>query len=280
MEKSFTILEEGLDRAILSWMQELSPQGICVTDTQLRIQGWNSWLQTNSGLAKETLLGQDLLKIFPDLKTRRLDTYFQKALDGEVSVLSVAFHGYLFPFPPLTGNSGFSNMQQTARITPLIEDGEIVGTITVIEDVTEREYQNKRFRKQHQRQELFSWALSHLLESNEPETIVKEIFPRISAHIEVDAYFNYLLDEDGTTLRLNSAGGVSSEIQKKFATMKLGENISGLCALERRAIVVSDLQQSKETKARGAKELGFNACVCQPLVAEGKLIGTLTFATR
>ena len=171
-------------------------------------------------------------------------------------------------------------MRQTVRIAPLIQDEEIVGTITIIEDVTEREHHNALLRKQHERKELFSWALSHLLESPEPEKMVKEIFPRISAHIGVDAYFNYLLDDDGTRLRLHSAGGVSSDIQKKFATLELGENLSGSCALERRTLVLSDVQQSKEKKAKGAKELGFNACVCHPLLADGKLIGTLAFAAR
>lgn len=280
MKAELAISDTDLDRAILAWMQDLSPQGICITDAELRVQGWNSWLEINSGLEQESILGQNLLDLFPDLKTRRLEAYFNKALAGEVSVLSVAFHSYLFPFPPSIADSGFPHMLQTVRIAPLIQGTQIIGTITIIEDVTEREYHNSLLRKQHERKELLSWALSHLLESTEPEQLVKEIFPRISAHIGVDAYFNFLLDEGGTHLRLHSAGGVSSDIQKKYSTMKLGQHVSGTCALERRTIVGSEVQKNKGAESQTAKELGFTAYICHPLLADGKLIGTLAFATH
>ncbi|MEO6035148.1 MAG: ATP-binding protein [Verrucomicrobiota bacterium] len=280
MEKESGISSEAMGHAVLAWMQDLSPQGICVTDNELRIRGWNSWLELNSGMEKKNVLGKNLFQVFPDLETRCLDAYFNKALAGGVSILSAAFHGHLFPFTPSIADSGFSSMQQTVRIAPLIHADEIVGTITIVEDVTEREHHNALLRKQYERQELFSWVLSHLLESTDPEKMVKEIFPQISVHIGMDAYFNFLLDEGGTRLRLHSAGGVANDVQEKFGTIELGENLSGTCALERRTVIWSEIQRSHEAKAQGAKSLGFTACICHPLLAQGKLIGTLAFALR
>jgi signal transduction histidine kinase/ActR/RegA family two-component response regulator len=54
-------------------------------------------------------------------------------------VLSQRLHGHLLPLPANPNLCGFSEMQQTARISPLMDDaGRVIGTVTVIEDVTER----------------------------------------------------------------------------------------------------------------------------------------------
>ncbi|MEO5804082.1 MAG: ATP-binding protein [Verrucomicrobiota bacterium] len=279
MDTNSTISPESLDQALLGWMQELSPHGICVTDVDLRVLGWNLWLETSSGLKRAEVVGRRLVEIFPTLPSPRLETYFDRALAGEVVVLSAAFHGFLFPFPSPISDAGESNMLQTARIAPLVQHGEIVGTITTIEDVTEREYQNALLRRQHERQELLSWALAHLLESSNPESIIKEIFPRISAHIEVDVYFNYLLESDGKHLRLHSSGGCHANLQKEVATLELGESACGSTALERKSLVLSEVQQSTEVKAQSLKKLGLRSYVCHPLLVEDKLIGTLSFGS-
>lgn len=269
-----------LDKAIFAWMQELAPEGICITDDQLRIRVWNWWLESKSGLSKEQVIGRKLVEVFPDLEARRVLTYFQKALEGEVSVLSVAFHQYLFAFPAPIRDAGFSNMLQTARVAPLALGGKLVGTISTIQDVTEREYQNGILRKQHEKQELFSWALAHLLQSTHPELMVKEIFPRISAYIEVDLYFNYLLEPDGK-LHLNSSEGLPVEIQKQYGVIDVSdETLNGICALKRETVVTGNISQCESASTKVARQLGLRAHVCHPLLMGTKLIGTLSFMSR
>ena len=53
-------------------------------------------------------------------------------------VLSQRLHKYLIPMPPNADGIATPVMQQSVRIAPLVEDGVIVGTVTVIEEVTER----------------------------------------------------------------------------------------------------------------------------------------------
>src|SRR5688572_7108825 len=155
--------DQQLDAAILVWTHELAPHGIFTTDTELRITSWNHWLETHSMFRAEQVVGKSLLKIVPSLSERRLDAYFRDALQGEVKVLSTALHRYLLPFPPPLADSGFSHMQQSARIAPLMLEGKVRGTITVIEDVTEREWLNNETRHEQERQELLSETLAHLL---------------------------------------------------------------------------------------------------------------------
>ncbi len=142
---------QQLNAAILTWTHELAPHGIVTTDKDLRITSWNHWLETHSSLRAEQVIGRQLLDMIPSLVERRLDEHFKDALRGEVKILSRALHGHLLPFPPPMPGTGFSHMQQSARIAPLVLEGKVCGTITVVEDVTEREWQNSVLRASEER---------------------------------------------------------------------------------------------------------------------------------
>src|SRR5215472_10872061 len=124
--------------AALDWFNDLSMKGILMTDAELNICGWNRWLEIHSGRSSTEMIGRNLLEACPDLVARRLDEYYRNALAGQVRVVSQRLHGYLLPMPPTIEGALFDQMQQSARIAFLASEGQIVGTITVIEDVTER----------------------------------------------------------------------------------------------------------------------------------------------
>jgi PAS domain S-box-containing protein len=123
-------------QAALRWMADLATQGIMITDSDLGIISWNRWLEANTGLPASKILGQNLLEAFPDMTTRGLDSYYRDALNGQVRVLSQKLHRYLLRMP-LPENLS-ENMEQSVRVGPLIHEGAVVGTVTVIDDVTER----------------------------------------------------------------------------------------------------------------------------------------------
>ena len=131
--------ETLLNSALLRWMNDLAGQGILITDADLKIRAWNRWLEEHSELSASEVLGRNLLDVYSVLETRRLDRHYKWVLEGQTRILSQRLHGHLLPLPTDGGQSGFSEMQQTARISPLIaDDGRVIGTLTVIEDVTER----------------------------------------------------------------------------------------------------------------------------------------------
>jgi PAS domain S-box-containing protein len=125
------------DSATLQWLNDLADQGILTTDDQLRIRGWNRWLELHSGYRAAEVLGRPLFEIYPDLVGRRIHQRYQQALEGQVVVLSQGLHRFLLPMSPANG-SAMPYMQQSARIAPLMADRQVIGTITVIEDVTDR----------------------------------------------------------------------------------------------------------------------------------------------
>src|SRR6185503_12492392 len=70
---------------------------------------------------------------------------YEDVLAGQVRLLSQRLHHYLIRIPALS-EEGFDEMLQTAHIAPLIKDSSIVGTITIINDVTERAARERELR--------------------------------------------------------------------------------------------------------------------------------------
>jgi PAS domain S-box-containing protein len=132
-----------LNAAMMRWFQELSVQGIFTTDTSLVIRSWNRRLEELTGLAAEGVIGQPLFEVVPDIQARGLDTHFRAALAGEPRVLAQRFHRYLVP-----GRPGSPEPAQVARIAPLESDGTIIGTIAIVDDVSERMASERQLRQQ------------------------------------------------------------------------------------------------------------------------------------
>lgn len=130
--------ETLLNAAVLHWMHDLAAQGIVTTDSDLSVVEWNHWMWEHTGKTRAEIIGRNLLELFPELTQRRLDRHYKWALEGKVSVLSQALHGYLIAMPAVSGEHGFKQMQQAVRISPLSQEDRVIGTLTVIEDVTER----------------------------------------------------------------------------------------------------------------------------------------------
>jgi signal transduction histidine kinase/ActR/RegA family two-component response regulator len=132
-----------LTTAMLRWFDDLAVQGILTTDADLVVRSWNRHLEDHSGIAAADAIGKPLVTVVPEIVTRGLEVHFRAALAGEPRVLAHRFHRYLIPAPLSQPESA-----QTVRIAPLEVDGAIVGTIAMIEDVSERVATEREMRRQ------------------------------------------------------------------------------------------------------------------------------------
>ena len=139
---------DALGNAAAKWFEELDDRGVFITDDRLIVRRWNHWLAAQTGRRAEDVVGRPLLELFPDLVARGLDASYRDALAGEVRVLSQRFHNYLLPITRNFHGAGLTEMAQSARIEPLRDGQAIVGTITLIEDVTERVISERELRNQ------------------------------------------------------------------------------------------------------------------------------------
>jgi|RhiMethySRZTD1v2_1073278.scaffolds.fasta_scaffold16444_7 PAS domain S-box-containing protein len=138
--------ETALGAAMLRWLRDSAGGGILTTDTALRVASWNSWLEAATGIREETAVGRPLMEVMPSFVERGFDQYYAAALTGGVTVLSYALHRFILP--ARADDPHAQPTPQRARISPLWEGTEVVGTITIIEDVSERVATERELRAQ------------------------------------------------------------------------------------------------------------------------------------
>src|SRR5213075_117618 len=123
-------------------------RGVFITDDRLIVRRWNHWLAAQTGMRPEDIVGRRLFDLFPELVSRGLDASYRDALLGEVRILSQRFHKFLLPITRNFHGAGLTEMAQSARIEPLTSGPAVIGTITLIEDVTERVISERELRNQ------------------------------------------------------------------------------------------------------------------------------------
>jgi PAS domain S-box-containing protein len=200
-------------------MHEFAPNGILLTDENLKVCFCNAWLAKQIGRPEGELLGNGLFEIFPDLEKRGFDRYYREALNGQSRILSHRLHKYLLLMAPAAGAGSYVQMQQSARISPLIEDGRIIGTVTLIEDVTDRVTRENELNSQlEERDRLLASELA-ARELAEANSRIKDEFLAAVSH-EIRAPLNAITG--WTQLLVN--GGLD-ETEKSHALDTIQRNV-------------------------------------------------------
>lgn len=262
--------------ALLSWIQQFAPFGVVTLDESLRVQSWNHWMETHSARKFEEIKGQNLFSLFPDLKERKLTSHFERALEGESSVLSTGLHRFLLPLPSPFREIDEEHMLQTARIAPLFSAEKICGVVLVIEDVTQRESQAQSLNRQHRRDELLSWTLAQLLNTDRPRKEVRQLFFKVAEQLDFDTFLVYFGDVQAGTLTLDAAGGIPTQFESEFIQCPFLKVLSRDSA---EATVLNSIQAHEEPEYAILRKAGISAAVIIPLTAKNRSLGLLCFAT-
>ena len=261
--------------ALLTWIDQLAPYGVITLDRSLRVCSWNRWMASHSSLSSEDVFARNLLDVYPELKERNLVAPFQRALRGESSVLSTALHQYLFRLKSPFSTTETAWMRQTARVSPLLVEGQVCGVIVVIEDVTLREIQSETLSRQHRRDEILSWALVHLLKSEEPRKTSRQLFFKIAEVLDFETFFLYLRDEESGAIKLYTVGGVSNELQDQFQGYELLTKVPD----DQPSVIFNHIKNRPEPEFRLLKEAKVSSAVVIPLRIHQKHLGSLCFAS-
>jgi signal transduction histidine kinase/ActR/RegA family two-component response regulator len=135
---------DGMAAATLRWLDEHANYGVITTDRSLVVRTWNKWLATSTDQPPSRVIGKPLFEVVPSFVERGLDAHYRDALLGQSTVLSHTLHKYVIPCVRSSGEM----MPQSGRIAPLVADGEVVGTITTLGDVSDRMATEKQLRAQ------------------------------------------------------------------------------------------------------------------------------------
>ena len=160
------------------------------------------------------------------------------------------------------------------RATPLRdEEGNIIrwfGTCTEVE----------AHKLAEARQELLVESISQLLASEDPQQIIESLCHKVMAFLDCQVFFNFLVDEDHGRLYLNACSGIAEEEQAKIQWLDYGVAVCGCAARDACRIVAEDIPSSPDPRTELVKSYGVRAYACHPMVAQGRVLGTLSFGTR
>jgi signal transduction histidine kinase len=109
---------------------------------------------------------------------------------------------------------------------------------------------------------------------------MQDLFPRVARHLGADIYYNFLVNEQGDALKLVSFAGITPDLEKHFRRVEFGCGICGSVAQLGQPIIANDIQNSTYDKAADARRIGVQTYACYPLIVEGRVLGTLSFASR
>jgi len=131
-----------LDRIRASAFGEVLANGLAlgtiVVDKAYRIILWNHWMENHSGIREADIIGQNIFEIFPDIRQRKKERYVMECLENRRPfLLSPLIHSHLIPIDIVKENKTL-RMFQDVRIYPLPDEGEVIGAIIIIRDLTEQ----------------------------------------------------------------------------------------------------------------------------------------------
>ncbi|MEH2033002.1 MAG: PAS domain S-box protein [Nostoc sp.] len=163
----------------------------------------------------------------------------------------------------------------------------LVGGVAI--DITEREralrerqLAEQALQERSERLKLLSETTSDLLSTERPLDLMNSLFSKLSAQMDLHFYFHYLIDthENKQKLRLVAWNGITDEVFQAIEYLEFNEGMCGIVVQERRQIVVNNVPHSTHPKAHILRALEITAYAGQPLIAQGKLLGVLSFASR
>ena len=267
------------------WLTECADQGVFTTDLDLRVTSWNAWLERYTGRSADSVVGRPLVELYPELAERHLDLLYRDALGGHGSIVSTALHRYLLP---IEDGSPESEPSQRARIVPAIVNGELVGTVTVIDDVSERVAAERQLRRQvlieHEartRQALLLKLTDALLTGRHDEaSLGRLVFETIGPALNADFGFNYRLDPTSRTLTLVASVGVPASLRDGVRQLALDQAFCGAVAASEQPLMADTECIETDPRGKFVRSFGVSAYACHPLRSpNGGVLGTLSFGS-
>jgi PAS domain S-box-containing protein len=204
------------------------------------------------GVHMRTLLGEEIFQ-------QRLP-FLERVLAGEI----VRFQG------PVNHHVEGPQLLDLTYIPDFDPNGQVRGFYVLGFDVTEHKRTREALASRSDRQRLL-WACARvLLTTEDPDTMLHRLFSEIGGNLGADAFFNFVVENPGKTLRLRSWRGISDAEAQMLSQIGFNGGACGEVARTCRPVV----------RSVATEGLGLCAYAGYPLISDGQLLGTLGFASR
>ncbi len=259
------------NNALLASIVASSDDAIVSKDLDGTIRSWNAGAERVFGYSASEAVGRPIALIIPPDKLAEEARILERLSRGEridhFETKRVAKDGRVLDI--------------SLTVSPLVDrSGQVYGASKVARDVTARKRAEAELRRQDAKLRLLWEAAAVLLTTDRPDTMLGGVFDKIAAYFELDAYLNFVVDEGGAALKLESSGGIDETDAAALHRVAFGTSLWGQVAVERRPIARAAILESADDLAAVARRLGFRAFTSYPLLVEDRLLGVLSFASR
>jgi signal transduction histidine kinase len=143
--------------------------------------------------------------------------------------------------------------------------------------VRERERAEAALHKHNARLKFLADTANQLLFHPEPRRFLPQLYQLLAEHLALEVHACYLVHGDAPRLRLECHSGLDPAYVQAQREVPFGQGVSGAVAELREERIVRD---TTKVPAPELEQTGTRALCCYPLMAGGRLIGTLLFGTR
>jgi GAF domain-containing protein len=140
---------------------------------------------------------------------------------------------------------------------------------------------DRRGPQQQRRIEMLADIAERLLAGEDLDTQVMPALTRaLSDERILDASLGYIITDLEEGMKLGFMEGFDSGMIQRCLRLDFGQAICGTVAATGQAMHVTDIQRSFDPISELVRGAGINAYACEPLIIGGRLLGTLSFASR
>lgn len=268
--------EEELSQALqrLDAHMNNSPLAVIEFDPELKVTRWSNEAERIFGWKSEEIIGKSISEM---RWVYEEDIPFIERISGEMK------HKENVSFKTVNRNyRKDGSVIDCEWYNSAIHDanGRLVSILSSVLDITKRKQAEDELNKTNARLDIVSTTASRLLMSDEPQSVVESLCRRVMEHLDCDVFFNYLVDPHKNGLRLNAWAGIPETTAREIEFLDYGAAVCGCAARDACRIVAEDIPATADPRTDLVASFGITAYACHPLLAQGKVIGTISFGAK
>jgi PAS domain S-box-containing protein len=206
------------------------------------------------------------------------------ALDVLSALARDAHHVPLLPVVIITGDSSGETSRAALRAGAQDYLGKAwlgpESLTRAVENAVERHAMSREINVQRARQQLIAdcAVASTAVPGASPLDLFKRIGPLVGAEIQI----HHAMEPGDVTesLRVQVSIGLDAAAQSRLEQSDAHETLCGLAVRAKRPIYRSGVLSSDDALVLVLREMGVQVCVCCPVQVDGKVAGTMSFASR